>query len=1758
MGKDKTPKAAAPAATPPPTIIGLNGKPLIARGHKQKGAGTVIVDKGPIVTSDGIVLKAHERLPTQLLQEYCQREKRPAPRYQHNPPGNRYNVLIADAKNSKNDLNFCPVQTSFESDKVAKDMSALLALFHFQKTIPLERKLPEPYCTTWVEMLAADKGGASKPAASKASAGGGAATVSSASLPPPDTDTGPHFAAGAASFPPPPHCKATHGKQGKAPATVVVPVIDRATADWLCVQCNTQNFATLANGVPRTKCFKCQSPKSDTCELVVRVAAAAVKVPAASVSASAASTSSVSTGTAAPATVGLNTTASAAAPVNKKAPNAIVGLRAAAPAVSKADIDRDRVAAIAARNKKRSYFDALRRANKPPPVLLSPNMKRLLEQALGIDTGASPLGGLLAGEAEAGVVSIEGLAEELSAQAGALSDDERGESAMWLLAHDAQLVSTVAGRLQAQGFTDFAIAAALRAVAAAPLSESVLDVFDADLGFEQSNSSSQQQQQQLLSGPFVDACLEFLCLQLDDQSLPQAFDARANEQHRTFEVVKKSTLRLGQSDRILSDELGSFGWTADDCAAALGAASELGGSGSKFLDALLVLHDATLVSAGPELEQSLLLPLVSSAETEAQSIAPALAEAETLQAIYGDHLVLTVGSAAENAFVPPLGCLKLVLTLDSGRISKPPHVSHERWPFAAAPTTLEMWVHPGMRYPARPALVLLRNSALSPHVLLSMQLAIWVHARELCSGREEGDLGDGEASGTLFQVASFFESSAAQLASGGVPAPATVTKAFERLRIEMRGRGIETWVSSSAEAAEDGANDGCTDEGSTNGDSGSLIFSSSSTSSATASFSSKSSSSRPLPSRAPVSKERRPHPFWTGGPPRPGLTQADVVAQCERDPLPPSGRESRVNAAKYSTMLTARKALPAWAARGEFLRTILAPGCRGMVVTGETGCGKTTQVPQFLAECDRGCRIVVAQPRRLAAVGVASRVADEMAVPIGDEVGYMVRGDSQASKLTRLVFCTYGVLLRRLQADPLLDAIDYVVLDEVHERGLESDFALALLVSAVQRGSKLKIVLMSATISTDKFATYLGEKLGGHGGKGSAPILPGTVFPAPVLSIPGFTFPVREFYKGDFEAILRPVPDGEAAAVAGYGPALIGGRRRKGELDYDLLTRLVLSLAVGMPAPPRDADSLDLSRASGSILVFMPGVPEISRLISLLSDAWPERAQHLPQGCSNGDSAPAPILKFLALHGNLSPQEQRQVFEPCRRGELKIVVATNVAEASVTIPDVTVVVDSCRVKEMDYDAERQMSALVMKLASQDSLRQRRGRAGRVSAGRCFRCITKHTFSGLPPHSVPEMLRALLDRLVLQIKAMDLPESVQALLRRCPDPPSRSAVSSAQISLSRIQALDADDALTPLGRHLAALPCDPKVGRLLLFGCLLRVAYPASAVAACLTSRSPFLSAAEPEARARVNAARSAFAKATPGIRSDHLVVVAALEGFSDCAGQGEKRRFCKNNALSFDRMQEICQLQSELLEGMVSLGFIDSVREGLQLRPAPSAANANSAQPTVVAAALCAGLYPQLAKIIRPPKRFADVMGSALEKDVQGKELKFFIPMPSEDETGSAVAAEASADSAASKSVSHPEDFDIDTRHLLRVFIHPSSVNFDNARFQASPFVLYGERQLATNASASSDKAYIRDTTEVTAFPLLFFGGKLEAQYSEGTVTIDGWIKFSAPGRLVALVQALRRAVDALLLRKIADPSFNLGESVELAACCKLLAGGGM
>ena len=271
-------------------------------------------------------------------------------------------------------------------------------------------------------------------------------------------------------------------------------------------------------------------------------------------------------------------------------------------------------------------------------------------------------------------------------------------------------------------------------------------------------------------------------------------------------------------------------------------------------------------------------------------------------------------------------------------------------------------------------------------------------------------------------------------------------------------------------------------------------------------------------SSSTVKRERGNHPFWSRLP-----------ASAAHNPSTSSSKNSSSDLAgdhvglgrspAYQKMLTGRRSLPAWASRAEFLSTM--DSHRAVVVTGETGCGKTTQIPQFLHEAAEGrAKIVVCQPRRLAAVGVATRVAEELACAIGEEVGYMVKGDSKASARTRIVFVTYGVLLRRLKDDPSLAAIDYVILDEVHERGVDSDFTLALLMSALTSTStaansgggsaskRLKLILMSATMATDKFATYLGQGLHQSG-------------PAPVLSIPGYTYPVTEYWKGDYEEMLR-------------------------------------------------------------------------------------------------------------------------------------------------------------------------------------------------------------------------------------------------------------------------------------------------------------------------------------------------------------------------------------------------------------------------------------------------------------------------------------------------------------------------------------------------------------------------------------------------------------------------------------------------------------
>ena len=381
-----------------------------------------------------------------------------------------------------------------------------------------------------------------------------------------------------------------------------------------------------------------------------------------------------------------------------------------------------------------------------------------------------------------------------------------------------------------------------------------------------------------------------------------------------------------------------------------------------------------------------------------------------------------------------------------------------------------------------------------------------------------------------------------------------------------------------------------------------------------------------------------------------------------------------------------------------------------------------------------------------------------------------------------------------------------------------------------------------------------------------------------MLHIPGFTYPVREIFKAEYEEVVRSYPIIDEHSYVdedddyGRKPSNTIGGNRKREIDYDLLLKLVFYLIKG--DAPIESDLLQ--KANGCILIFLPGVPEINRFLEFFRSYW------------KGD-ANSPTVNLISLHGNTPAADQKKVFIPAPKGSIKIVAATNVAEASVTIPDVTVVVDTCRVKEMGYDAEIDAFGLTMKFAAQDSLRQRRGRAGRVQAGRCYRMITKGTFDKLPAHSVPEILRLPLESIVLQVWAMlsaistsNLHNSCVNLLNRCPDAPNDAAITKAQNNLISLQAIDNyKQILTPLGWHLSRLPCVPRTGKLLIYGCLLNCVYPVACVAAAMTCRSPFMTA--PDMVSKVNAAKVKYGGGN--LASDYNIVVRVMQDFQESNDQ---------------------------------------------------------------------------------------------------------------------------------------------------------------------------------------------------------------------------------------------------------------------------------
>ncbi|XP_017427381.1 DExH-box ATP-dependent RNA helicase DExH5, mitochondrial isoform X1 [Vigna angularis] len=647
-------------------------------------------------------------------------------------------------------------------------------------------------------------------------------------------------------------------------------------------------------------------------------------------------------------------------------------------------------------------------------------------------------------------------------------------------------------------------------------------------------------------------------------------------------------------------------------------------------------------------------------------------------------------------------------------------------------------------------------------------------------------------------------------------------------------------------------------------------------------------------------------------------------------------------------ILEFRSSLPAYKEKEAILSAISRN--QVLIISGETGCGKTTQVPQFILESEielvRGavCNIICTQPRRIAAISVSERVAFERGEKLGETVGYKVRLEGMQGRDTHLLFCTTGILLRRLLDDKKLKGITHIIVDEIHERGINEDFLLVVLKDLLAFRPELKLILMSATLDAELFSSYFNN--------------------ASTMKIPGFTYPVRTQFLEDILEIsgYRLTPDNQ---IDDYGPERIWKMNKQlpGKRKSQLSSALedVLRAADFNYYSPQTSESLSCwnpdfigfnliqyilcniceHERPGAILVFMIGWDDINALKEkllthpVLSD--PNR------------------VLLVMCHGSMDSLEQRLIFQEPEDGVRKIVLATNIAETSITINDIVFVIDCGKAKESSYDALNNTCCLLPTWISKVSVQQRRGRAGRVQPGECYHLYPRCVYDSFTEHQLPEILRMPLQSLCLQIKSLKL-GSISEFLSRALQSPEILAVQNAIEYLKTIGALDENENLTILGRHLVVLPMEPKLGKMLIFGVIFNCLDPILTIVAGLTVRCPFLTPSDKKDLAQ--AAKSQFSHDY----SDHLAIVRAYDSWKDAEIDNAGHEYCWKNFLSPQSMKVIEALRVEFLSLLKDIGLVDRNM---------SSCNAWSYDMYLIRAAICYGLYPGICSVVHKDKSFS-------------------------------------------------------------------------------------------------------------------------------------------------------------------------------------------
>ncbi|ORY45130.1 P-loop containing nucleoside triphosphate hydrolase protein [Rhizoclosmatium globosum] len=848
---------------------------------------------------------------------------------------------------------------------------------------------------------------------------------------------------------------------------------------------------------------------------------------------------------------------------------------------------------------------------------------------------------------------------------------------------------------------------------------------------------------------------------------------------------------------------------------------------------------------------------------------------------------------------------------------------------------------------------------------------------------------------------------------------------------------------------------------------------------------------------------------------------------------------------------TAAYGLPAFALRETVLKAVREN--RVTIISGETGCGKSTQVPQFILDdailSSRGAvtKILVTQPRRISALGLADRVSSERGESVGASVGYHIRLEHKMTDATKILFCTTGILLRRLEENPAdgdtsgIDDVSHIIVDEVHERSLDSDFLLMVLKDLLNVRKDLKIVLMSATLNAALFADYYGG--------------------APTVHIPGRTFPVHALYLEDVLAKVKYMPidkdlvrkngfpkkveekgkengsgRGKPVEFKGRGGAKIlyeedrddfnsdlelqeSGAKSflamdPNKIQYPLIEILVAGIvdkllggsaratvpgAAPPPSPGHDANrggrggfrggrggrgggrggfatsqghqqqpSGDLyysgTNTSGEqapnrgVLIFLPGFAEIATLHELL-------------------------LQNPKIRAGLRMESFG--FQSTTDGAIKVVIATNVAETSITIDDVVFVIDAGKMKQTQFDAMKGMASLEECWVSQANATQRRGRAGRVQEG-----------------TSPEIHRTPLEQICLRIKILPfLNGPIARVLSKVVEPPQPSAVQAAIASLRVLQALTKNEELTPLGFHLGRLPVDVRIGKLILFGSIFGCLDSVLTIASAMSVKSPFV--APFEKRHLADRKKLEFATGL----SDHLTLLTAYNNWIAARRDGfpAERAFLYDNFLSGKTLTMIASVKRQLAEMLSDIGFVQvpirakemerrggRMSDGVADALGEIGAGRRGDDQELIKGILVTALYPNVIKIEAPRS------GGGGGKEPSAQALKLTV------------------------------------KGGDPVFIHPTLwYNWKVGRYP-SQFLMFHEK-------VKTSKVYIRDCSCVSPFALAFFGGKLTWDKRQRLLNLDdGWIRFAAVHKEAAIIEATRTAFDELLQMKIESPELDV------------------